>query len=141
MAYEPHTWTDGETITAAKINNIEEGIAEAAQGGGWDAEIRIYHDSNSSSDPVLTIISGSYDALKEKVVNKQPPVIMAYIWDELSLYMGATTMTSLYGYPTEQSQNNSIVFTTKMPNATYDDHSTWWGACIAWTSNDELHIY
>lgn len=26
MAYEKHTWTTGETITAEKLNHIEEGI-------------------------------------------------------------------------------------------------------------------
>ena len=42
MSYTPHTWVDNETITASKLNNIEEGIAEAAQsGGGGVAWIRI----------------------------------------------------------------------------------------------------
>ena len=34
MSYTQHEWTTGETITAAKLNNIEEGIEEAAQSGG-----------------------------------------------------------------------------------------------------------
>lgn len=34
MAYEKHEWVNGETITAEKMNNIEEGIAEASQSGG-----------------------------------------------------------------------------------------------------------
>lgn len=29
MAYEKHTWETGETITAEKLNNLEEGIEEA----------------------------------------------------------------------------------------------------------------
>lgn len=29
MAYEKHTWQTGETITAEKLNNLEEGIEEA----------------------------------------------------------------------------------------------------------------
>lgn len=33
MSYTPHTWVDQETITAAKLNNIEEGIDEASQSG------------------------------------------------------------------------------------------------------------
>lgn len=41
MPYVEHTWTNGETITAAKMNNIEEGIAEAAQSGGSGAVIII----------------------------------------------------------------------------------------------------
>ena len=34
MSCTPHTWIDGETITAAKMNAIEEGIEEAASSGG-----------------------------------------------------------------------------------------------------------
>ena len=34
MAYEQHEWVNGETITAEKMNNIEEGIVEASQSGG-----------------------------------------------------------------------------------------------------------
>lgn len=29
MAYEKHTWETGETITAEKLNNIEDGVYEA----------------------------------------------------------------------------------------------------------------
>lgn len=38
MAYEKHTWVCGETITAEKLNNIEEGIEEALAccGGGTE---------------------------------------------------------------------------------------------------------
>lgn len=42
MAYEKHEWVNNETITASKLNNIEDGIEEAAQsGGGGVAWIRI----------------------------------------------------------------------------------------------------
>ena len=45
MAYVEHEWVNGETITAAKLNNIEEGIVEASQSGGGGALI-----CNSSYD-------------------------------------------------------------------------------------------
>lgn len=32
MSYEKHTWETGETITAEKMNNLEEGVASS--GGG-----------------------------------------------------------------------------------------------------------
>lgn len=49
MAYEQHEWVNGETITAEKLNNIEEGIAEAAQsGGGGDIPIAIMYFPNST---------------------------------------------------------------------------------------------
>ncbi len=31
MSYTPHEWTKGETFTAAKFNNIEEGVAELTE--------------------------------------------------------------------------------------------------------------
>lgn len=34
MSYTRHNWIDPETIDAAKLNNIEDGIEEAAQSGG-----------------------------------------------------------------------------------------------------------
>lgn len=34
MSYNAHEWQNGETITADKLNNLEEGIQEAAQSGG-----------------------------------------------------------------------------------------------------------
>ncbi len=48
MSYTPTTWATGDTITAAKLNNIEDGIANA--GGGWDAIIRLTHAENSGYD-------------------------------------------------------------------------------------------
>lgn len=39
MAYEKHEWVNNETITASKLNNIEDGIEEAAQSGGGGALI------------------------------------------------------------------------------------------------------
>lgn len=34
MAYKKKTWECGETITADALNHMEDGIAEASQGGG-----------------------------------------------------------------------------------------------------------
>lgn len=34
MAYEKQTWECGETITADKLNHMEEGISSANSGGG-----------------------------------------------------------------------------------------------------------
>lgn len=41
MAYEKHTWVNNETITANKLNNIEDGIEEAAQSGGGGASVQV----------------------------------------------------------------------------------------------------
>ena len=50
MAYEKQTWVTGETITADKLNHMEDGIADA--GSGYDI---ILHEINpSNGDPTLT---------------------------------------------------------------------------------------
>ena len=83
MSYTPHTWVNNETITAAKLNNIEEGITEAAQSGGgigYDAVIRLTHANNSNEDSAnnLTpsIVSGTFASLKSKLSNGGVPNIL-----------------------------------------------------------------
>jgi len=34
MSYEPTTWKSGDTVTSAKLNKMEQGIANAGGGGG-----------------------------------------------------------------------------------------------------------
>ena len=34
MSYEPYTWRGGDTVTASKLNHIEQGISDAGQSGG-----------------------------------------------------------------------------------------------------------
>lgn len=48
MSYVAHNWTDGETITAAKLNNIESGIDEASQSGGGLVQVGYTHDGNGT---------------------------------------------------------------------------------------------
>lgn len=83
MSYEQHEWTNGETITAAKLNNIEEGITEAAQGGGGlsaDAVIHLEHANNSDDDNSAsltpTIVSGTFAELKAKINDGGCPYIL-----------------------------------------------------------------
>ena len=38
MAYTPTTWVTGDTVTATKMNKIENGIANAG-GGGVDVQV------------------------------------------------------------------------------------------------------
>lgn len=55
MSYTSHTWTDGETITAAKLNNIEEGIAEAAESGGGGLTLIPWEYDNETSKITLSM--------------------------------------------------------------------------------------
>ena len=54
MAYTKTTWADGDVITAEKLNNMENGIAESKSGGG----IRFINLSNTDSDGNILYESG-----------------------------------------------------------------------------------
>lgn len=79
MAYTPTNWTTGDTITATKLNKMEQGIADGG-GGSWDAVIRLVHANNSGRDiPVnLTpsIVEGSYTDLMDKLSDGGCPCIL-----------------------------------------------------------------
>lgn len=79
MSYTPHEWQNDELITAAKLNNIEEGIAEGG-GGGWDAVIRLTHGNDSGDDTpenlTPSIVSGSFADLYAKCTSGKCPCIL-----------------------------------------------------------------
>lgn len=78
MSYTPTTWATGDTITAAKLNNMEDGIANA--GGGWDAIIRLTHAENSAYDAAAeitpSIVDGTYADLAAKIQDGGCPCIL-----------------------------------------------------------------
>lgn len=41
MAYEPTVWASGDTITSAKLNKLENGLAEASGGGGGGGDVMV----------------------------------------------------------------------------------------------------
>ena len=53
MDFEPKTWVGGDTVTAAHLNRIEEGIVEAASSGGGtfivNAAIEFVEDDEDDS--------------------------------------------------------------------------------------------
>lgn len=72
MAYEPTTWQAGDTVTSAKLNKIEQGIAK----GG----IRIVHlidtgeVSNATQMPIMRLDITPSD-LEEMLNNGQMPML------------------------------------------------------------------
>lgn len=47
MSYTPTVWANGDTITATKLNKIENGIADAGGGGGG---VLVVTDTNGTLD-------------------------------------------------------------------------------------------
>lgn len=103
MSYTSHTWVDNESITKEKMNNIEEGIGEAAQSGEYDAVFNV----NSYDAPVL--ISGTFSACMNKVRNYQP-LNFALVSDygEGYYYLHPVTYVSAEFTPSEYGTTNAI---------------------------------
>lgn len=136
MAYTPTTWATGDTITAAKLNNIEDGIVEAAQsgGGGWDAEVCCYHADNSASDFVFTIVSGTFADLLDLIqTEKRAPAILFRWYHESGPSIASTTAVAVYWIdPTE-----SIVFTARVPYSLSNANQSF-GFNFTWNLNDTI---
>lgn len=138
MSYTKNTWENGDIITAAKMNNIENGIAAAS----YDAILYIYHP-NKSADYTVTIQSGTYAALKEKLMNKIPPVILCLVWNEQTSVRAATTATTVYSHPSESDPNNNFTFVVKMPTTSVGGTyaSEWSRITLSWTSADVVTVW
>ena len=53
MSYEKHTWETGETITAEKLNNLEDGVASGGEGSNnFFVKFTITYDQ--SGNPIVT---------------------------------------------------------------------------------------
>lgn len=73
MSYTKQTWATGDTVTATKLNHMEDGI-EGAGGGGYDLVLVAETDGDLSQITAadITIASGSIEACEQKVANMQP---------------------------------------------------------------------
>ena len=60
MSYTPTTWANGDTITAEKMNNIEQGIVDASSGGGG---VLIVHDTDGTLDKTYAEIKAALAAV------------------------------------------------------------------------------
>lgn len=78
MAYTPTTWVTGDTVTATKMNKIENGIANA--GNNYDIVISADQYPASSSTN-FTVLSGSSTACYNKLQDGDPLVRALLIFD------------------------------------------------------------
>ena len=96
MPYVEHTWTNGETITAAKMNNIEEGIAEAAQSGGGALIVNSSYSSAVGKHALDKTAQEIYDALLSGT-----PVYIKYQYGDMTDYTGSlylSPVVRIYNY-------------------------------------------
>lgn len=69
MSYTPTEWETGQTITAEKLNKLEQGVADAGDFPGFDIVIWYDYDSWTPS-----LITGDYTSLRQKIVSGMPVI-------------------------------------------------------------------
>ena len=77
MSYTKNTWANGDVITAAKMNNMENGI-EAASSDRYDIVICCADNYFDVGSNYYSIINGSYDDIVNKIKNNELITGMAY---------------------------------------------------------------
>ena len=135
MSYTPTTWTTGDTITASALNKIEQGIANAGGGGGYDAIISCYKDDNSSSPTVYTIEKGTFSEIVSMFTTGEvaPNILVKIKWDLPPMYMASTNMTMVTYY-----RSNISVPDIELHAYFYDVDNTFSSWTLLWNANDEI---
>lgn len=140
MSYEPHTWVSNETITAAKLNAMEQGIANG--GGGYDAEISITDLSNGSFS--ATVTKGSFTNIASMIQNNVAPNILVRVWSETSTLGYTTTATSAVAIYVSDfvSSVPYITFVCKCPTSINTGTYTaeWYRFMFTWFSDDTIEV-
>ena len=134
MSYTPTNWNTGDTITASALNKIENGIANAG-GGGYDAEVHIYHDMYSAHDYECTIVSGSFASLASLLADNIVPTVLFKVWNDLGGYR-VVALGYIYNFDITSS-NQYITFHALQPYGTSGATGLMY---INWTPNDEITV-
>lgn len=108
MSYTPNTWQTGDTITATKLNNIEQGISDT----NYDLVIKL-NSSTLAGASDFTVISGTYSACRTKALtNKQPLNVFVYGYDSNNVNFPFLTtfgvITAYYDNYTDDPNNECI---------------------------------
>ena len=94
MSYTKQTWATGDTVTAAKLNHMEDGIEGAGGGGGYDAVIVVGFDEEEEQ-PIATVESGSFSDFYSKFENGDRPSVQI-VWEDPDGY-GYVNVSSVLG--------------------------------------------
>ena len=121
-----YTWTDGELITATKLNNTG--------GGGYDAVIRLTHSNDSGADIITnltpSIVSGTFAGLSDIISDGGVPNILIEYYHPWGMYYAFNGGVITY----VSSNNISMVVAGFMP---VDEIFTSLGDLL-WSSNDSI---
>ena len=105
MSYTPTTWAAGDTVTAAKLNKLEQGVAS---GGG----VLVVHATVADS-------TATYDKTWKEINDSEVPVFIhnysqgQYFWDAVSMTYeieGSYQIATFSGETVETDSENGNVF-------------------------------
>lgn len=123
MAYTKQTWATGDTITAAKLNHIEDGIEDAG-GSGFDLVVRFDGATPwSGCDPTFVSGLSPADLYDKMAVDGEPILIMAY-----GFYSSALPYAGCAPYLCTAN-------TTSTPDTVVFAHSAWNNWFMRYDSN------
>lgn len=92
MAYEKHTWSCGETVTADLLNRMEDGIAE----GGGGSDVLIINGTATPTQDQYTFTL-TVDKTVDEVLNAEQSLLVCHIGDAI-VYMQLATKVNLEDY-------------------------------------------
>lgn len=95
MSYEKQTWSTGETITADKLNHMEDGIAGA--GGGGVLVISSVYDEQTETTTLDKTWQEIHDATFSVIITDNP--MMGKVYDYIrtvGMMMGKYTVASAF---------------------------------------------
>lgn len=90
MSYEKQTWTTGDTITAEKLNHMEDGINASAGGGDGVLIVNSYYDPD---DPGVSYLNKTFGEIKQAFLSGQAVFL---IYDGTSEDPQSFSCSSLY---------------------------------------------
>lgn len=76
MAYEKQEWNCGDTITAEKMNHIEDGIANASQGGGGGGKVYAHTTISEEGNCTIYTLDITGEDVKTILENGQDLIII-----------------------------------------------------------------
>ena len=74
MSYTPTTWATGDTITADKLNHMEDGIADATSGGGGGSDLFIVNIEFDNLPPSSATLDKTQEEILQAVEDGKIPV-------------------------------------------------------------------
>lgn len=120
MSYTPTNWSTGDTITASSMNKIENGIANASSGIGYDAIIWFYADTWHIEGDFATALAKAQQGI---------PLLVAQVEYAMSAGWYTTILTDMH-YP--------IMYEETYPNRIFIQFTA--GIGLSWTENGIQYV-